>query len=608
MKQRILISVTTVAMAWPALVRAQTVVENQIVAPLAGRMYTPPSFQPPVDFYGTDLGFTFKHKGQLRILFGETTSDTCGTRIGAASPPVPGDPTTAQCEQLRGESWLSLSDDASGVICLESAASGPCSGGATVFPSGLAAYFYAGGHGFGGAPAHATAIPWQRAAPPLNLFVDGSNRTAPISIYRNGVEFIPMGSGATPLSGFSNYPTSTTPVPASSAAFGIFRTNEYIACSSSAACGAFTCDLNLGTKQAEDIVVPCVDPFLEPGCQKTAGQGLCVDTGSSTYGASPTNEGRRFSVVHRLQVGNSLVSGGTEYPTVYVTKDWATNRFSNNTVATVESFDPLALPSAHNYQPANGLSPTANEKVLIWGRPAFVGNTAQNRGAKLYFAYVNRPTYNGTGNIAWDVKYFTGTSSSGVPQFSSSPTAAVPLKLNSSGSNVENWDVVAQMSVSWVAALGKWVMFYGGDQFPDYTDPFLDHAFLSAVVGVFGVEHVSQLSYHPYGGISVRFADHPWGPWSAPQNLFPKDLGEHWLQYSLDGARRNPDCTDPAHCVRHESSAGELVRYGFFYGANIIDEWTVDQSVPGQPAVDLFWNVSTFDPYQVLLMRTRLRL
>jgi hypothetical protein len=50
-----------------------------------------------------------------------------------------------------------------------------------------------------------------------------------------------------------------------------------------------------------------------------------------------------------------------------------------------------------------------------------------------------------------------------------------------------------------------------------------------------------------------------------------------------------------------------VVRYGFLYGPNIVDEWTVDQSTPGQPAVDIFWNVSTFDPYQVLLMRTRLR-
>jgi hypothetical protein len=595
------------AVIWPAFAQAQTVVENQIVAPLAGRMYTPANTQSPNNFYGTDLGITFKHKGQLRILFGDTTSDGCGTRIGAASPAVPGDPTGDQCTELRGANWFSVSDDASGLICLESAASGPCANGAPLFPNGLAAYFYVGGHGFGGRSEFATSIPWQRAAPPLNFFVDGSNRAAGMSIFRNGTEFVRMGSGATPLAGFSNYPSSTAPVPATAAAFAIVTTNTYVSCSSNAQCAPFVCDLNLGLKPFEDFSVPCVSPLLELGCQRTTGVGLCVDPGSSVHGASPTSEGRRFSVVHRLQVGNSLAPAGNEFPTVYATRDWLTNRFSNSTVATVESFNPSS-PGTNDYRPANGLSPMANEKVLIWGRPTFVGNRTAGRDAKLYFAYVNMPAYSGTGDIGWNVQYFKGLSSTGIPQFDSNPTTAVPLKLNSAGtSTTEAWDLVGQMSVSWVPALQKWVMFYGGDSFPDFTNPLLNHTALSAVAGVFGVEDVSRLVYHPYGSISVRFADQPWGPWSAPRDLFPKDLAEHWLQYSLDGARRNPDCTDPARCVHHEAAAGNYVRYGFLYGPNIIDEWTVDQSTPGQPAVDIFWNVSTFDPYQVLLMRTRLR-
>jgi len=49
------------------------------------------------------------------------------------------------------------------------------------------------------------------------------------------------------------------------------------------------------------------------------------------------------------------------------------------------------------------------------------------------------------------------------------------------------------------------------------------------------------------------------------------------------------------------------------YGVNIIDAWTEDVSdriadlEPGERAVELYWNVSTWRPYQVLLMKSQLR-
>ena len=43
--------------------------------------------------------------------------------------------------------------------------------------------------------------------------------------------------------------------------------------------------------------------------------------------------------------------------------------------------------------------------------------------------------------------------------------------------------------------------------------------------------------------------------------------------------------------------------HGFLYGANIIAEWTEPRS---NGAVDIYWNVSTWNPYQVLLMRSRI--
>jgi hypothetical protein len=46
--------------------------------------------------------------------------------------------------------------------------------------------------------------------------------------------------------------------------------------------------------------------------------------------------------------------------------------------------------------------------------------------------------------------------------------------------------------------------------------------------------------------------------------------------------------------------AGE---HGFFYSANIIEQWTR----PVNGGVDIFWNASTWDPYRVVLLRTRIK-
>ena len=42
--------------------------------------------------------------------------------------------------------------------------------------------------------------------------------------------------------------------------------------------------------------------------------------------------------------------------------------------------------------------------------------------------------------------------------------------------------------------------------------------------------------------------------------------------------------------------------YGFLYGVNIIEQWTR----PAGNGVDIIWNASSWDPYRVILMRTRI--
>jgi hypothetical protein len=44
-------------------------------------------------------------------------------------------------------------------------------------------------------------------------------------------------------------------------------------------------------------------------------------------------------------------------------------------------------------------------------------------------------------------------------------------------------------------------------------------------------------------------------------------------------------------------------RPGRLYGANIVDEWTMTR---GANTADIYWFASTWDPYEVLFLRTRI--
>jgi hypothetical protein len=562
---------------------APLVVANDIRAPLAGRMYTPaianppcpagsPAHTPPCDFYGTDLGITFQHRGHLRVLFGDTISSELGNRIGSTNP---------------------ASDDASSYICLE--ASSDCQS-FELIPTGAAVDNYVNGDPFGGLNQYLTAIPWQRGGPPIHFEVDSTSKTRPFSVMPGGGAPIAMGSGNTPVAAFSNSPSATPPPGVTATQFAMFLRGDYASCSNDAQCAPFTCDLNLATRNFGDITVAC----SRDQCTVPPGSGLCVDPLSSVYG-NGSWEGRRLSVVRRVQVGNSLVTGGVESKYQFATVQWLTNRFTNMSVRTVEDFDPARTDFTRNdYRPSDGTG--ANQRVFLWGRPVFVGDRGQTHPAKLYLAYTNVPTYGSTGPNGFSPMYFTGVVG-GRATFSSNPTTAVPLQLGPNGSTDEPWDVVNQFSVSYVVPLKKWVMLYGGDAFPDHSQNPARHPLLPTA---YNLDSDTTESYHPWGSVLVRTATDPWGPWSDPVPLYPKDTTEALLSYAQDGLLHNPNCTDPNHCVHHESDNG-FAPWGFMYGVNIVDNWTTSTTANGKIAATLYWNVSTWDPYQVVLMRSTIQ-
>jgi hypothetical protein len=88
----------------------------------------------------------------------------------------------------------------------------------------------------------------------------------------------------------------------------------------------------------------------------------------------------------------------------------------------------------------------------------------------------------------------------------------------------------------------------------------------------------------------------PWGPGGVLFHDQCVDVGD--AVCAPGDPRRPPDFFLPG-CP----SFAAAFDVGRFYGPNVIDVYT---RAAGPTAMDLFWNVSTWNPYAVILMRSRI--
>jgi hypothetical protein len=325
---------------------------------------------------------------------------------------------------------------------------------------------------------------------------------------------------------------------------------------------------------------------------------------------------------------------------------FATNRFSNATARTVSYFDPHD-PEKNDYSPGY-------HTLLIWGRNTFV----ETAGAQAlpFLLYVPLDELRGPpDSIVWRPRFFAGYGRDGTPQWSEQESDAKPIynddaRLAKPDENKLEWDEpefdqVAQMSLSWVAPLGRWVMLYGGD-LPAFMvlDPRTGKA-----------RDPVHRQWAP-GAIHLRAAPHPWGAarmlpgeaaqgWSSAEPILTRERAAPYLACGSEGPQGLPGCVEDhegfrpfvllgalASAAKQDSPAslstiakdcvvGEIARefqatlsgnpIGRLYAPNIIDEWTQEVTddanrARNERSVELYWNVSTWNPYQVALFKTQL--
>ena len=521
--------------------------ETTVLGPFAGlgAKLHPDNVAPhPVRFNGTDLGWSYLHDGKLQFLFGDTVADDTWARI---EPETDG-----------------LHDDIIGEIDL---AEWPDP--RPITPDNI---------------------------PPLRLL------QSPDSGELLGIDpGFAMDDLKTPEAGFSNGERE----------FGLFILSKPLGCTSDAHCGSeLACAPQLGyigpryTEQA-GLTLGCAEG--RPGCvadtmvdasgSPIPGSGLCVDHSSSVW---QDNAAGRFASVAMLQrIAVRSLTEPNKYQSIH---DWLTNKFINTAMRTVQRFDPESAPdqAIQDYRPAG--TDGESRRVLVWGRPGFTAVGAKGRSMNLYFAWADMPV---APEFTWSLNYFTGIDGAGIPQFSNRESEAAALDLDASAPGIqpnETNDIIQHMSFAWVGPLGKWIMFYGGGidvtPLPDWG--LADCGVLEVFAGSDCKDVVTGR-----GSIYMRSADNPWGPWSEPQEIIaggdPKVPGSG--QYGPGGMLYHPGC-EGADCAPHHSfpELDPEANYGWFYGANIIEQWIV----PAGDGVDVLWNASTYDPYRVILLRTHI--
>lgn len=153
------------------------------------------------------------------------------------------------------------------------------------------------------------------------------------------------------------------------------------------------------------------------------------------------------------------------------------------------------------------------------------------------------------------MRYFAGRGDDGRPRWSEREADAVALFPE---------DNAGELSVAWNRFLGRWVLLYN--------------------------------TVRPLRGIVLRTAEQPWGPWSPPQLVFdPFADGGYGAFLHVPPAFGG---TDKAHEPGRES------HWGGEYGPYQFREMARGRR--GESTI--YFTMSTWNPYTVVLMRARLRL
>jgi hypothetical protein len=426
----------------------------------------------------------------------------------------------------------------------------------------------------------AGTLPLERGAemPKLTPVTEPDNpeKFRTVHLFRDR-ESIVMDEFATPMSGFSD----------GKDVYAVVQAQVPVYCDSDKdlACPAqegVVCVEDMSFCEPASITTPAVCETLAPLCLlgMCTRRAACVDTHSSQHDGSA--RGNAASILSEVYIGRAR---GDDFATYDLVTTWQTNRFSHASARTVSHFS--GTTHAADYSHGYG-------DLLLWGRPGMLAE--QGRQSRLYFATASLPL---SEDSAFRPRYYAGSDDQGEPRWSDDPALAVALSMDGkiNGDASEEQGIVNTTTVSWLPEpINRWVMMYGGDLPPNI---------LADATGTRATPR--------NGSVVMRFAEHPWGPWSAPVEHLragsPHVVGD---AYGPGGLMYHQDCVDEpmARCARSDPYTLELTGQcanrpspdpGRLYSPAIIDAYTRKNDRGG---LDITWAISSWFPYAVYLMET----
>jgi len=206
--------------------------------------------------------------------------------------------------------------------------------------------------------------------------------------------------------------------------------------------------------------------------------------------------------------------------------------------------------SLHIEPPTIAGLPSGGPFVLVWG-------TGPYRKSDAYLSIVPAVQFeSGKGT-----RYFAGLGVGHAPIWSEKESDAKAVVQNGT---------MGDLSVTWCKDLGLWLMTY------DSRDP-------------------------SPRGILFSYSRTPWGPWSEPQVIFNAQR-DGAIGKFIHNPQANPD-DGLAGPVIGKGQANPRAVHGGAYAPYVIERWT---KVNG-PELSIYYVLSTWNPYVVVLMKSQLR-
>jgi hypothetical protein len=190
----------------------------------------------------------------------------------------------------------------------------------------------------------------------------------------------------------------------------------------------------------------------------------------------------------------------------------------------------------------------------MWG-------TGHYRHSDVYLAITPAATFE-TGK---GTRYFAGLDAAGALRWDATESAAAPVVTNGT---------VGDVSVIWSSQLHLWLMTY--DSRPPAT-----------------------------AGILFSYSPTPWGPWSSGQVLFNAQRDGALGKFIHDPSI-SPDDGLAGPTIGKAQRQPDTV-HGGNYAPYLVERWTRARVAPqGNGQLDLYYLLSTWNPYVVVLMSSRL--